>query len=66
MLRNPLPTDSPLRRGLPDLAELTDWAIEARYPGDWPDSSERDARTARSQARAVVDSVRADLVRRSA
>ena len=22
---------------LPDLAELTQWAVETRYPGDWPD-----------------------------
>ena len=26
------------------LADLTDWAIEARYPGDWPEATEGEAR----------------------
>lgn len=33
-LRNLLPENSIVRREHPDLAELTEWAVEARYPGD--------------------------------
>ena len=27
-----------IRYDPPDLSFLTEWAVEARYPGDWPDS----------------------------
>jgi hypothetical protein len=47
----------------PDLAYLTEWAVEARYPGDWPEATESDARSAVEQARAVWISVCADLTR---
>jgi HEPN domain-containing protein len=36
----------------PQLGELTEWNAEARYPGDWPEPTERDARDAARQARA--------------
>jgi HEPN domain-containing protein len=49
-LRNLMPTDWHLKEEHPDLAELTEWAVEARYPGDWPDASEQDARSAVQQA----------------
>jgi hypothetical protein len=42
-------------------ADLTQWAVEARYPGDWPDATEEDARFAVQQARAVWQSVCRDL-----
>jgi len=35
-LRNLLPDSWPVRA---DLAELTGWAVQARYPGEWPDPS---------------------------
>lgn len=44
-----------------DLAILTEWAVEARYPGDWPEASELDALDAVRQARQVYDSVRSDF-----
>jgi HEPN domain-containing protein len=47
----------------PDLAELTEWAVEARYPGDWPDATEGDARLALQQARGVWSAVIGDLQR---
>lgn len=37
-----------------ELAELTRWAIEGRYPGDIEDASEADAHKALATARAVV------------
>ena len=35
-LRNLMPQDWTARSQHPDLAELTEWAVEARYPGEWP------------------------------
>ncbi len=39
----------------PDLAELTEWVVEARYPGDWPvlEATEVEETRAESQARAT-------------
>ena len=44
-----------------DLARLTEWSMEARYPGDWPDASDDDARQAVNTAHTVVDTVVHDL-----
>lgn len=45
----------------PDLALLTAWAVEARYPGDWPEPDAQDAREAVSQAESVLACMLADL-----
>jgi HEPN domain-containing protein len=37
-LCNLLPAGWAVRVEQPDLAELTEWAVEARYPGDWPEA----------------------------
>jgi HEPN domain-containing protein len=60
-LRNLIPTGWQLTAEHSDLASLTEWAVEARYPGDWPDVVEADAQRAFEQARAVCESVRRDL-----
>lgn len=52
-LLNLLPESSSARAAAPDLSELTAWIIQARYPGDWPDPSNDDARRALAQAPAV-------------
>jgi HEPN domain-containing protein len=52
-LRNLIPTDWEVKEKHPDLAELTQWAVEARYPGDWSDATEADARSAVAQAQSV-------------
>lgn len=62
-LRNLLPDEWRVKGDHLDLAELTEWAVEARYPGDWPEATPEDARRATSQARAVLESVVADLTR---
>jgi HEPN domain-containing protein len=62
-LRNLVPDDWQVKTKHPDLATLTEWAVEARYPGDWPDANEADARTAVEQARAVWESIQADFLR---
>lgn len=47
-----------------DLSELADWAVHARYPGDWPEPTHEDAVVAESTARSVYDSVAAEFERR--
>jgi HEPN domain-containing protein len=63
-LRNLLPDGWDTKRECADLAELTEWAVEARYPGDWPDATLDDARRAARQGRQVYESVIADLEKR--
>ena len=63
-LRNLFPTSSPVRLAHGDLAELTEWGVETRYPGDWPEPTEADAHRAASNARAVYDSVAEEFRRR--
>ena len=62
-LRNLVPNDWQVKTEHADLATLTEWAVEARYPGDWPDATEADARAAVEQARAVWESIQADFLR---
>src|SRR5437867_8607415 len=62
-LRNLLPDDWEIRNRHPDLAELTEWAVEARYPGDWPDATVEEARRAFAQARGVLQCLTEDLYR---
>ena len=63
-LRNTLPDGWAVQNTHPDLAELTEWAVEARYPGDWPDPTEEEAGRALSQARSLYESVVAEFGRR--
>lgn len=62
-LRNRLPTDWQTKHEHPDMAELSGWAVEARYPEEWADATADDARGAVVQADAIVTSVHSDLVR---
>lgn len=57
VLRNLLPVRWALRETFPDLAELTEWAVEARYPGDWEEATEDEAERAVAQAKGVLLSV---------
>ncbi|HXH11271.1 MAG TPA: HEPN domain-containing protein [Alphaproteobacteria bacterium] len=63
-LRNLLPESWAVKSEYPDLAELTEWAVEARYPGEWPEATSDDARRAAVQARGVVDCIVRDFARR--
>lgn len=38
-----------------DLTWLTEWSVESRYPGDWPEASSEDAQKAVAIATAVLD-----------
>ena len=60
-LRNLIPEGWAVKTRAPDLAELTEWAVESRYPGDWPDATTAEAAAAVTQARGVVDCICADF-----
>jgi HEPN domain-containing protein len=62
-LRNLAPPGWQVSEMHPDLAMLSEWAVEARYPGDWPEATEEDARTALQQARTLLQTVRSDFSR---
>ncbi len=62
-LRNVLPEGWHVKAEHPDLASLSVWAVEARYPGDTPEAIEADAQMAVQQARGVYEAVSADLAK---
>jgi len=64
-LRNLLPAGWSVKGEQPDLAELSEWAVEARYPADLPAATREDAQRAVRQAREIHESVVADLEKRS-
>ena len=57
ILRNLVPEHWELQTTHPDLASLTGWAVEARYPEDRQEATHADASEAVEQARAVWASV---------
>jgi HEPN domain-containing protein len=61
VLRNLLPGEWEAKMVSPDLAVMTEWAVEARYPGDWPDATESDARTAYDLAKKISEAMEIDL-----
>ena len=62
-IRNLFPACWQVKGEHPDLTELTEWAVEARYPGEWSEATEADAGAALEQARGVWESVWADFMR---
>lgn len=64
-LRNLLPDTWSVRRKHPDLAQLTEWAVEARYPGDWQEATAADGEQAVTQAQGVYDSIAAEFEQRT-
>jgi len=60
-LRDLIPKGWKVKEQFPDLAELTIWAVESRYPGDMPDVTEHEAREALRLAGAVFDTISAEL-----
>lgn len=45
-----------------DNSGLTEWAVQARYPGDWPEASKKDAFDAVQIAVRIVEAVGGDLL----
>lgn len=60
-LRNLLPEDWETTRKHTNLGDLTIWTVQARYPGDWPDATDEDARKALEIACGVLETVLEDL-----
>lgn len=54
-LKSLLPTEWSSRLKSIDLAELSEWAVESRYPGNWAEATLDDAHSACEQARIVYD-----------
>ncbi len=64
LLRRFLPEDWQLKTDPVDLAELSEWSVEARYPGEWPEATPADAQQAVALAREVVHIAMEDLAHR--
>ena len=63
-LRSLLPAAWAARATPVDLAELTEWGVESRYPGEWPEPAVSDAVRAVEEARTVIDSTKTDFRQR--
>jgi HEPN domain-containing protein len=61
VLRDLIPEGWTVKQTAPDLAALTEWAVEARYPGDEPEPDETDAQEAVQQAQIVLTSIENDF-----
>lgn len=64
VLRRLLPRDWRLRGESVDLEDLTEWSVEARYPGLWPDAAMPDATEALRKAEHVFALMMQDLEQR--
>jgi len=60
-LRDLIPPGWHVKVAHPHLVPLTRWAIEARYPGNWPEATDADARATARLARDVWETVLLDL-----
>ncbi len=56
-----LPADWRVHGSTADLAQLTQWLVESRYPGEWPETLSSDAAQALVDAEAVLAAMTADL-----
>jgi len=63
-LRDLIPEGWKIKQQFPDLADLTVWSVESRYPGDMPDATESEARETLHLAESVFDAVSAELEER--
>lgn len=61
-----VPDDWPVKHNHPEVAWLTVWATAARYPADAVEPTVADATKALDLATAIVDDIRAELIRRGA
>lgn len=60
-LRDTFPGGWDVQEAFPELAELTDWNAQGRYPGDWPEATAVEAGRMVALAEAVLASVVEDL-----
>ena len=62
-VRGLIPTGWDVVTAHPRLGALSQWATVGRYPGNWPEATDQDARDAAKEARAVWETVLDDLDR---
>lgn len=55
LLANKMPDEIRAKLELYNLSWLSEWSVEARYPGDWPEATEEDARKAIGMAQEILD-----------
>lgn len=60
-LRDLLPEGWAVKRDFPDLASLSEWAVEPRYPGDLKEATQQEAEAAVEQARNIYETTLKDL-----
>ena len=60
-LTNLIPQEWEIRRRNLDVSTLTEWAVEARYPGNWPETTRSDAQTALAAAKEILEIVAVDI-----
>ncbi len=60
-LRDLLPDGWTVKEDFPDLASLSEWAVEPPYPGDLREATQEDAKAAIEKARAVYETTMKDL-----
>ncbi len=63
-LRDLLPEGWEVKDNFPNLARLSAWAVEPRYPGDRIEATRYDAETAVDQARKIYETTLNELKRR--
>jgi len=63
-LRDMIPDGWKFKENFPDLAELTIWAVESRYPGDTPDVLEHEARATLHLAESVFGAIKTEVGKR--
>jgi HEPN domain-containing protein len=60
-LRNLLPSGWTIKEADLDMPKLTEWAVEARYPGEWPEATWNEAENALELAHRILEIITADL-----
>ena len=60
-LRDLLPGGWDVKKDFPDLAELSKWSVEPRYPGEVIEATHEDATSAVDQARNIYETTLEDL-----
>lgn len=63
-LRDLIPNGWKVKEQFPDLAELTVWAVESRYPSQVPDATEGEAKETLQLAEMLFKTVSAELDKR--
>lgn len=64
LIREMIPEGWEIKKKFPKLYDLSVWAVESRYPGDYPDVVEYEAREILLLAEAIFDAVKEEMEKR--